>query len=86
MAEIEIYTSIDELPLDDYLVEDHDDSVLAAGPGSLIMDFPRVLSGTARPTTTYIPYTRAIKLGSVGKDVFAVKRALSHAGFGTWGY
>jgi len=83
MAEIEIYTSIDELPLDDYLMEDHDDSVLAAGPGSLVMDFPRVLSGVSQPTTAYVPYTRAIKLGSVGKDVFAVKRALVHAGFGT---
>lgn len=84
MSTIEIYTSIDELPLDDYDGNDHDNSVIA-DPSSIPTwyDSPRILSGVSMPTTTYVPYTRNIKLGNVGKDVFAVKRALVHAGYGT---
>lgn len=33
----------------------------------------------------YVPYTRRIKQGTVGKDALAVKRALSAAGFMQWG-
>ncbi len=82
MSTVEIYTSIDELALDDYLGDDNDDSILAGGPATLSHDSPRVLSGVKAPLTTYVPFPRVIKSGNIGKDCFAVKRALSHAGFG----
>ena len=82
MSTIEIYTSIEDLPLDHYLDNDKDDSVLAGGPAILSQDSPRVLSGVKAPMTTYVPFPRVIKKGNVGKDCFAVARALSHAGYG----
>lgn len=87
---------IEELPLDTP-EEDADNALLAPdgkpvnGDPSLNLDgivenVKRELSlATARATSVYVPFKRSIKLGSVGPDCYAVKRALSKAGFGPWG-
>ncbi len=82
MSTIEIYTSIEDLPLDDYLDDDNDDSIHGQADQNIVLDAPRALSSSKAPLATYVPFPRVIKLGNVGKDCFAVKRALSHAGYG----
>ena len=82
MATEVIYTEISELPLDDYLEQDNDDSVHANPIDAIMGDAPRLLSLAVKPLATYIPHPRVFKKNAVGKDCFAVKRALSVAGFG----
>ena len=91
VMEPEVYTSIEDLPLDDYVEgSDGDDSLLVDpfqnqddlanfDPSSLRTMF------AAKPLVKYLPYTRPIKQGNIGRDCYAVKRALSVAGFGKWG-
>ncbi len=79
----EVYTAIEDLPLDYYEEgTDHDDSVHEGGNGASEDAIPRVLELASKPLVKYLPYTRLIKQGSVGRDCYAVKRALSVAGFG----
>lgn len=80
---MEIYTEIEDLPLDDYKLDsDHDDSAHKSG---IIVDPIRTLTLATTPLVKYVPFKREIKQGMIGKDCYAVKRALSKAGFGKWG-
>lgn len=80
----EIYTSIEDLPLDYYEQGmDHDDSVHKDG---VELDAtPRTLELAPKLLVQYVPFHREVKLASVGRDCLAIKRALSVAGFGPWG-
>jgi hypothetical protein len=82
MATEVIYTDISELPLDEYLEQDNDDSIHANPIETARLDAPRMLSMAGSPLATYVPHPRTFKKNAVGKDCFAVKRALSVAGFG----
>lgn len=82
----EIYTSIEDLPLDFYEEgSDHDDSIHKDRDGAVEDLIPRTLELAAKPLVKYVPYTRTIRQGYIGRDCLAVKRALSVAGFGKWG-
>lgn len=87
------YSSIEELPLDEWNGEDGDNSIHAATPKVLTFtqaDVDREVRGLSSasksaPSAKYVPFKRNIYPGSVGYDSFAVKRALSKAGYGKWG-
>ena len=67
MATEMIYTEISELPLDEYLVEDNDDSVHATQPvATATTDAPRLLSMAGAPVATYVPHPRVFKKNAVG--------------------
>lgn len=90
LPEENVYTSIDDVPVEDDLVldiGDGDNSLLQAFPDGLPQE--RMLSGTQLLTVSQVvvlprtlryrtPYMR-------GKDVFALQRALSKAGHRKWG-
>lgn len=46
---------------------------------------PLLLAGPRKRRAIYVPLKRHVKLGTLGPDAFAVKRALSKAGYGKWG-
>jgi cell wall-associated NlpC family hydrolase len=97
MSEIEVFTSIEDLPLDEWNGEDGDNSLLEQSGGEGVglpsqaqfEEWGRLdLEEYMRPldaTATLVPYKRVIKLGTIGHDAYAVKRALSRAGHGPWG-
>lgn len=88
-----IFTSIEEMPVDDWDGIDVED----LGPELNRKKEPvagtyehalknNLLATASKPVTaTYVPFVRTVKLGTIGKDVFAIKRALSKAGYGKWG-
>lgn len=71
---MDAYTRIADAPLDEY----HGDDVGDADHGSLVTTAPLPMV-KQDPPTLVIPFTREIKLGSVGKDVVGAKRALDRA-------
>lgn len=94
MAIEDLIYPVEGLPLDTWNGFDFDNSVLAETKG-LGVGLPseeemaewgrneyRVMSAGS---SAYVPLKRVIKLGTVGPDAYAVKRALSKAGFGPWG-
>lgn len=91
LMEQEVYTSIEDLPLDDYVEDSDGDDSLLANPVSNMDDLATFEPSStrmmlaAKPLVRYLPYTRPIKQGNVGRDCYAVKRALAVAGFGKWG-
>jgi cell wall-associated NlpC family hydrolase len=75
------------LPLDEWTGEDGDDSLLFNGPiesdpsldtEGIIRNEMRMLAG-ATLSTVYVPFKRTVKLGTVGPDVIAIKRAMNAA-------
>lgn len=90
----EIFYSIEDLPLDSWNGQDEDNSVHAEQPPLQVfspVDAEREIRALSSATNLtpvaagYVPFKRTIKLNQVGQDSFAVKRALSKAGFGKWG-
>jgi Putative peptidoglycan binding domain/NlpC/P60 family len=88
MAELKVYTNIDDIPLDVWDGNDLGDSgeLKPATPFEVFSTAPPLIptAGASAPSN-YVPFKRVIKNGMVGKDCFAVKRGLSFAGFGKWG-
>lgn len=100
MMDFECYHSFEECPLDDPPPPDGDDSLHAhdMGAGLAVLLAPKVPPTTAlgwplpRPTlgpveTTrklVVPHPRDLKRKMAGKDVLALQRALSVAGFHSW--
>src|SRR6188768_1202342 len=91
-------TDIRDLPLDTYDGGDGNDALLAMGKPITVevedIDLPQVAANEARMMTSantaglstiYVPFKRTIKLGTVGLDCYAVKRALARSGHGVWG-
>lgn len=96
--EMDIKFSLAELPLDEAPIEDGDNSVLASGAQdptgdelTRLQQFndTRLINEQIQVDKTakalYVPFRRELKVGRVGLDVFAVRRALSRAGYGEWG-
>lgn len=91
---MEYYYSIGDLPLDEWDGHDEDNSIHSTrskvqtfSPADVereIRALPSAATASA-PKAIYVPHKRDVKLGTVGKDSLAVKRALSKAGFGKWG-
>jgi len=88
----EFYYSIADLPLDKWNESDEDNSVLSEGPPAILLPVDmernlRALSSAELATTAsrYVPFKRTIKLGTIGKDSFAVKRSIAKSGIGKWG-
>jgi hypothetical protein len=86
----EFFYSIADLPLDEWNGTDGDNSILqnnfplsprSSAEAMRVLDAAR----SANPTLNYVPFKRPVKLNQVGYDSFAVKRALSKAGYGEWG-
>jgi NlpC/P60 family len=72
-----IYTSVEDLEPDEYdPTQDGDNSIHAESTPR-----PR---GPEGPDKRIVPFVRVLRAGSVGFDVRAVKRALSHAGYLKW--
>lgn len=66
---------------------DGDNSLLEATGGAGLPDAPVLLAAAlsaSRKKRRLVPFVRVIKAGTVGLDVRALKRALSHAGYLTW--
>ena len=87
----EIWTSIDEIPLDEWNGFDVDDAGIISNDMEVEGTYSYYLKRNQRVASaplaaTYVPFVRTVKLGTVGKDVLAIKRALSKAGFGKWGF
>lgn len=96
---MEQFITLGDLKLDEWNGEDIDNSVLKDGvlpPNAGELEWLNNLEYTIAvndhmkrseliATATYVPFRRNLKLGSVGSDVFAVRRALAKAGFGPWG-
>lgn len=87
MSEVPVYTSLEEVPVDEWNGFDEDATALEGYPEGLTAhtEEERVRSLGVPATGTYLPFKREVKLGTIGKDVLAIKRALSSAGFGVWG-
>lgn len=81
---MKIYTSIEEVPLDEWNGVDHEDQASPVAASPMTEQREGVIATT--PTGTFVPFVRVIKMGTTGKDVFAVTRALSLAGYGKWGW
>lgn len=81
---IPTYTKIRNIPLDEWNGHDEIDTGHASGDKTR-----KLMSAAAAPTVPpyglYVPFLRQLKLGSIGSDVFALKRALAKSGNGTWG-
>ena len=84
--DLEIYTNIEDVPVDDYDPSmDGDDSIVAEGGLSEVEEEIRTLASAVGLRNRRIaPFVRTIKGGTKGRDVVAVKRALSRAGHGKW--
>jgi cell wall-associated NlpC family hydrolase len=83
MANEEIFTSIEELPEDQWNGTDGDNSTLEHG----VVEAPANLQppvGATSPPKKLAPFRRKVRLGSRGLDVRAIKRALAVAGYGKW--
>ena len=81
----EVYTSIEDLPLDFYEEGmDKDDSIHSQAE-PVFDAIPLTLKLAPKLLVRYVPFNREVKLGSLGRDCLAIKRALSKAGFGPWG-
>lgn len=83
----EIITSLEGAAADAVLVPDGDDSLLRHTAGLMVPEHLRVVqSKAAAPKARMIVlFVRELKRGSKGRDVLAVKRALSKAGYIHWG-
>jgi len=95
----DFFYSIADLPLDEWDGKDEDNSVLKSLDAELAK--PRILASAdeeklvasllsqpllaSAKSLNYVPFKRAVRLNTHGKDCFAIKRALSVAGFGKWG-
>lgn len=83
-----VYHSFDEAPLDAAPLDEGDDSLHAhdLGRGGAVLLAPT--RSTLAPEETHrnlvVPHPRDLKRGMAGKDVLALQRALSHAGFHSW--
>jgi hypothetical protein len=81
--EVEIYTSLDDVPVDEGFPPDGDNSLLApAGEG--VGPEPRLFAMAPLKQRRVVPFVRTLKRGMKGKDVLAVKRSLSRAGYLKW--
>lgn len=85
----DVYHSFDDVPLDEPPVEDGDDSLhaydLGAG-GAVLLAPPRpTIPMIPAPDRLIVPHPRDLHRGMKGKDVLALQRALSRAGFHAWG-
>jgi peptidoglycan hydrolase-like protein with peptidoglycan-binding domain len=82
---MDIYTRIEDIPLDQWNGFDEEDQGFTLEVSQEAKGFAALSTSVNNPTVAYVPFKRTLKLGSRGQDVFAVKRALSSAGFGKWG-
>lgn len=80
-ADVSIYTDINDVPTSNSPESDRDNSVLAPDGKPLPEDTLQTAEALAGATTRLVPFVRTLKVGMVGKDVVAVKRALYRAHF-----
>lgn len=78
--------NIEDMPLDTWNGFDEENDPEAVGGDKHKLEIvARPAPVAVAAATTLVPFTRDIKFGAHGNDVFALKRALSVAGFGKWG-
>jgi cell wall-associated NlpC family hydrolase len=96
-----IVTNLSDLALDSVVRQDGDNSVLKATSGKAhdpvgaelqrlntheaTVNAGAQVRGLQSAKALYVPFRRNLKRSYVGNDAFAVKRALSRAGYGKWG-
>lgn len=87
-ADVPVYHSFDDVPLDVPPLEEGDDSLhahdLGAGGAVFLAPPTRTLPLGPQPRQLIIPHPRDLRKGMKGKDVLALQRALSRAGYHSW--
>lgn len=79
-GDVSIYTSIEEVPVEDFGDEDGDNAVLAPNGEPTDEEPKQFVASKVKPKTTrLVPFIRSLKQGMTGKDIVAVKRALYRA-------
>jgi peptidoglycan hydrolase-like protein with peptidoglycan-binding domain len=74
MDDLQVYTSLDDVPLDEAIPADERDRPDDEKHGESIMR--HLSSAVVKPKIFVIPFTHTIKRGTKGRDVVGVKRAL----------
>jgi len=84
----DVFYSFEDVPLDDPPEEEGDDSLhahdLGAGHAVLLAPPGPTMPMVAKPDRLIVPHPRDLHKGMKGKDVLALQRALSRAGFHSW--
>jgi peptidoglycan hydrolase-like protein with peptidoglycan-binding domain len=88
MNEYSVYTSFDDVPLDEPSTSEGDDSLhahdLGAGGALFLAPLRPTLAAPEAKPKLIVPHPRDLERGMAGKDVLALQRALSRAKFHSW--